>query len=145
MGIIPVAQYHPTNKEGPTAKEDKRKKMSCSQTYLSRYPFTSPWPSNPRRIEATADSERRCSNVRRAQTEAPTKGTEIGTANVVEHLRSPLLATQRNPAHRMMSPGPIGIRPYNLPYNKCSRNISSVSGGPTRYSVQNRFQSRFMP
>ena len=37
--------------------------------------------------------------------------------------RSPLLATQRNPAHRMMSPGPIGIRPYNLPYNKCSRNM----------------------
>ena len=37
--------------------------------------------------------------------------------------RSPLLATQRNPAHRMMSPGPIGMRPYNLPYNKCSRNM----------------------
>ena len=78
--------------------------------------------------------------------------------------RSPLLATQRNPAHRMMSPGPIGMRPYNLPYNKCSRNMwvhilnslypmhialnwpnhhrSSISG-PTRYSIQNRFQSRF--
>merc|ERR1712107_888327 len=127
-----VAQYQPIKKG--------QIKMN-SQTYLSRYPFTS--PSNPRWVETSGNFERR-GNVRRAHTEVPAKVTEIGTTSMMEHIRSPLLATQRNPAHRMMSPSPIGIRPYNLPYNKCSRNISSVSG-PTRYSIQNRFQSRFMP
>merc|ERR1712172_442899 len=61
------------NKEGSTAKEGGS--SMSSQTYLSRYPFTSPWPSNPRWIEGGADSERQC-NIRRAQTEAPTKVTD---------------------------------------------------------------------
>merc|ERR1712107_211973 len=121
------------------ASEAKLRTMnySCS-SYLCRYPFTS--PTSLRWTEGAVDSEKRC-RTGRAQTEVPRKVMEPQSVTGTEHLGSPLLATQRNPAHRMMSPGPIGIRPYNLPYNKCSRNISTASG-PTRYSVQNRFQSR---
>merc|ERR1712107_276218 len=122
--------------------------LPCSKKHLASaahptfaYPFTS--PTSLRWTEGAVDSEKRC-RTGRAQTEVPRKVLEPQSATGTEHLGSPLLATQRNPAHRMMSPGPIGIRPYNLPYNKCSRNISTASG-PTRYSVQNRFQSRFMP
>ena len=37
--------------------------------------------------------------------------------------RSPLLANQRNPALHRMPAATLGVRPYNLPYSRCARNM----------------------